>query len=534
MKTNTFNFIKKATLLLGAFLLVTFTACKDDEPSPDPIASFQYEISEDNFLMVEFTNFSQNATSFAWDFGDGETSTEENPVHTYAEADDYTVKLTATNDEGANHVFQEEITITDPIEALRILVGETSKDWRLIREGYSMGVSETPETAFGWWSLENVGTRPCVYEQTWTFNADGTMTFDDGGAFWGDDFVFAGTDVEATCFEATAANMVNTDGDDVSAWLSGTHQFEYAPSAGTLTLTGEGAWIGLIKVTPDGDVLVPQQSVQYDVTITEETDYDLMVVSVTGTGFYWQFNYVSYHDWSNEPDVVSFMVDFAYTVEEFTATFENLSKDAVSYSWDLGDGNTSTEENPVHTYAAEGVYEVTLTGTDAGGDTKEVTKNVTISLNPTDPAPTPTEDEANVISIYSDAYTDISGVDLDPDWGQATVTQEVEIAGEMALKMADLNYQGIDFTGNPQDVSGKTTVHVDVYCAGVTDVNLSLIGGGAENPVTLTAEAGVWKSFDIDLSEYTAPDLTQIDQLKFDDAETGDSPTIFVDNIYFY
>ena len=525
------------TFFLGAVIsLFTFSACNpdDDVTDKDPVASFQYEISDDNYLEVAFTNYSENASSYAWDFGDGNTSTEENPTHEYAEAGTYTVALTASNADGAAADFSKDITITDPNEALKLLTGETSKDWRLMREGSSMGIGPDAASWDTWWALQNDGSRPCVYNQTWTFNADGTMVFDDGGVFWGEEFVFADTDLIGTCFEATAANMVNGDGTDVSAWLSGTHDFDYDPSAGTLTVTGEGAWLGLIKVTPGGDVKVPQQSVQYDVTITEEEGYDLMVVSITGDGWYWQFNYVSYDDWTNEPDVVSFMVDFDFTIDDYTVTFENLSKDAASYSWDFGDGNTSTEENPVHTYAAEGAYDVVLTGTDAGGDSKEVTKTVTISFGPSELAPTPTEDAANVISIYSDAYDPITGINLDPDWGQETQTEEVELSGEMILKMAGLNYQGIDWAGNPQDVSGKTTVHVDIYCEAVTDVNLSVIGGGAENPVTLTTEAGAWKSFDIALSDYTEPDLTQIIQLKFDDAGTGASPTIYVDNIYFY
>lgn len=534
MRTQNFKLLTRTFLLIGVFALSILTACdNDDDPSADPVASFQYEVNPENYLEVTFTNYSENATSYAWDFGDGETSTDENPVHTFTEAGSYEVTLTASNADGASADFSKSIEITDPIIASVLLTGETSKDWRLIREGTAMGIGPDNTDYTLWWSLENDGTRPCVFGQTWTFNADGTVTFDDGGFMWGEEGVFP-EGIAGTCFEATAANMVNADGTDVSAWLSGTHQFDYDPSAGTLTLSGEGAWIGLVKVTPNGDVNVPQQSVQYDISITEEDGYDLMVISVTGDGFYWQFNYVSYDDWTNEPEVVSFMVDFDFTIEEYTVTFENLSADATSYSWDFGDGNTSTEENPVHTYAEEGAYDVTLTGTDAGGATKEVTKTVTISLNPTELAPTPTEPAANVISIYSDAYTDISGVNLDPDWGQSTQTQEVEVLGEMILKMANLNYQGIDWAGNPQDVSGKSTVHVDIYCTAVTDINFSLIGGGAENPVTLTTEAGAWKSFDIDLSEYTSPDLTQIIQVKFDDAGSGAFPTIFVDNIYFY
>ena len=55
-------------------------------PEPNAvIASFQYEISEDNWAEVTFTNYSQNAASYVWDFGDSNTSTDENVTHTFAE-----------------------------------------------------------------------------------------------------------------------------------------------------------------------------------------------------------------------------------------------------------------------------------------------------------------------------------------------------------------------------------------------------------------------------------------------------------------
>lgn len=536
MKTNTANFFRRTFMLLGAFALITFISCKDDVPVPDPIASFQFAVSTENWKEVTFTNYSQNAESYSWNFGDGQSSTDENPTHIFADAGNYTVTLTATNKDNVSKEFSETITITDPYVALRMLVGESSKTWKLLRDGVAMGIGPGLDENTGeynytsWWFLENDGTRPCVFNQSWTFNQNGTMTFDHGGLMWGDDHVFAGKDVFGTCFEATAANMVNKDGIDVSAWLSPSHTFEYNPTTGTLTLNGLGAWMGLLKVSPGGDVSVPQQSLTFKVKITEEEGYDLMAVSVGGDGWYWQFNYVSYTT-GTEPDVVSFMVDFNYTVDGRTVTFENLSKDATSYSWDFGDGNTSTQENPVHTYAADGKYTVVLTGTGATG-TKEKTKEVIVDTNtPTELAPNPTEPEANVISIYGETYTNITGVNLDPDWGQATVTGEIDVAGGKVLKMAGLTYQGIDFAGNAQNVSGKTKLHVDVWCATATDVNISVISSGAENPVKITTEAGVWKSFDIPLSSYTVPNLSAIIQLKFDAAG---SPTIYVDNIYFY
>lgn len=50
-------------------------------------------------------------------------------------------------------------------------------------------------------------------------------------------------------------------------------------------------------------------------------------------------------------------------------TFANLSTSATTYSWDFGDGNTSTEVDGANTYAGEGTYTVTLTASDALGVT---------------------------------------------------------------------------------------------------------------------------------------------------------------------
>src|SRR5690606_13497198 len=55
---------------------------------------------------------------------------------------------------------------------------------------------------------------------------------------------------------------------------------------------------------------------------------------------------------------------FNWTAEELTVSFTSTSTDdggAPAHAWDFGDGSSSTEENPVHTYAADGSYTVTLT-----------------------------------------------------------------------------------------------------------------------------------------------------------------------------
>ncbi len=74
-----------------------------------PTAAF--ESDESGELEYTFVNVSLNGASFSWDFGDGNTSTEKSPTHTYASAGDYDVVLTATN-AGGSAMANETITVS--------------------------------------------------------------------------------------------------------------------------------------------------------------------------------------------------------------------------------------------------------------------------------------------------------------------------------------------------------------------------------------------------------------------------------------
>ncbi|MFW5706360.1 MAG: PKD domain-containing protein [Bacteroidota bacterium] len=304
MKKNRTNLLLSMALaFLGVFVVLSFNSCdKEEDPVEDPIATFQYEISEENYLQVVFSNFSSNAETYLWAFGDGNTSTDENPVHTYAEPGVYEVTLTATNSADVSASYNASIEIQDPFEALARLAGETSKTWKLYRVESSMGVGPNMETPRDWWALFNDGTRPCVYYHEFTFHRDGTYEFNDNGSFWGEGGLFP-EDLEGTCFPAEAANMFNVDGDDVSAWLGGTHQFEFDAAVNQVTLLGEGAWIGLPKTGTDGEVTVPQTSVTFNMSIEEREGYDYMHVWYDYGDLVWSFSYAHYHDPSLEPPV---------------------------------------------------------------------------------------------------------------------------------------------------------------------------------------------------------------------------------------
>ena len=154
----------------------------------------------------------------------------------------------------------------------------------------------------------------------------------------------------------------------------------------------------------------------------------------------------------------------------------------------------------------------------------------TVPGSPTEAAPTPTLSEANVISIFSDAYTNIAGVNLNPAWGQSTVVTEITIEGNNTLLYTGLNYQGTEFTA--QDVSGMTYLHIDYWTDNSTALKFFVI---SQTPTvdsdyhTFAIVSEQWASVDIPLTTFPNVDLTDVFQFKVEG-----NGTIYWDNFYFY
>ncbi len=152
----------------------------------------------------------------------------------------------------------------------------------------------------------------------------------------------------------------------------------------------------------------------------------------------------------------------------------------------------------------------------------------TSGSGPSDAAPNPTANGSDVISIYSDTYTDVAGTDFFPDWGQATQASQIQLNGNNTLLYKGLNYQGIAL-GSNQDVSGMENLHLDIWTDNSSDLNVYLISPGpVEMAFNINVPTTGWLSLDIPLSEFSSVDLTDVFQLKFD----GDGD-IYIDNIYF-
>ncbi len=94
--------MRNAFKLIAAILLIAFFGCSsDDTPPVIPTVSFE----RDRDIVepgdeVTFTSTNTDADTFLWEFGDGNTSTDENPVHTYSETGSFTITLTVTSTTG--------------------------------------------------------------------------------------------------------------------------------------------------------------------------------------------------------------------------------------------------------------------------------------------------------------------------------------------------------------------------------------------------------------------------------------------------
>ena len=168
--------------------------------------------------------------------------------------------------------------------------------------------------------------------------------------------------------------------------------------------------------------------------------------------------------------------------------------------------------------------------------TGTLTVNVAAVSAPIVAAPTPTRPAASVISLFSNAYTDVAGTDWFPNWGQTTVVTDVMIASNATKKYANFNYQGVQFA-NAINVTTMNYLHIDFWTPNVTSFKVSLINipplTQAEQAVTLTPTLAGWNSFDIPLASYNTIVKTGIGQLKLEGVPSG-SGTAYLDNLYFF
>lgn len=295
----------------------------------------------------------------------------------------------------------------------------------------------------------------------------------------------------------------------------------------------------------------------YDIPLTNFTSqglsltniYQFKVVGTGGTTVY--FDNLYFYDNSTDVDT---QVPTAFTAVKGAVTYGTVelllnatdNSGAVNYEIKYGDktlkaGGVSGVQK---SYIVTGLnpstdYSFSVTAADATGNAAAnnpivVTATTAFVAAPTTSAPTPTKDASKVISIYSNAYTNVANTNFYANWQQNTVVSTIQVGGTNDVLMyANLNYQGTELGGDI-NASAMTHLHIDVWTNNETMLTLqplSRTGGGPVKAPLTPLNKDVWNSYDLPLTTFAGLNLTDLYQFAI---EGSSGKMIFIDNWYFY
>lgn len=234
-------------------------------------------------------------------------------------------------------------------------------------------------------------------------------------------------------------------------------------------------------------------------------------------------------------------------------TIPGFAPSALTYSFGVPEGSTvpqitlatandsnATVTKITQATAIPGDATVLVT---AGNGTTTATYTVSYFFSsPENPAPTPTA--TTVLSMYSDAYTNVEVDTWRTDWSQSTF-EATSIKGNATLKYTNLGFNGIETIKKPIDASGMVTLHMDVWSPNITVFNVKLVSflgdgfaggnGDSEANVNVNLKANQWNQISIPLKDFTdagLKSLADLNQLIITSTPFG-SGIAFIDNIYY-
>ena len=489
-----------------------------------PVAAFSASTTSGcASLTVNFTDASTNdPTSWSWTFGDGGTSAVQNPSHTYTAAGTYTVTLTATNEYGSDTETKTGyITVGDDPTAA--FTGTPTSGEVPLTVVFTDGSSG----ATSWsWTFGDGGTSS-AQNPSHTYTAAGTYT------------------VALTATNACGSDTYTRTGYITVTCTAPTASFTGTPTSGDAPLTvvftdgSTGATSWSWDFGDGGTSAVQNPSHTYSAAGTYTVV--LTVTNSCGSDTYTATDYITV---TCTPPTAAFTGAPTSGDYPLTVAFTDGSSGASSWSWNFGDGGTSTAQNPSHTYTAEGVYTVALTVTNAcGSDTRTETNYITVTEPSTDYAGLPysTGFETGAFDQYWYTQTSASVGRIlittanTPHSGAYHMTMDVSSNGTYSQNEAwlRLNLAGksdVDLTFYWKEFSDETHTQDGVYFSddggsSFTKV-YSLTGGStAWQQIALDVDAlassyglGLTGTFVVKFQQYDNYSITT-DGMAFDDIE---------------
>nr|WP_303716384.1 PKD domain-containing protein [Methanoculleus marisnigri] len=301
-------------------------------------------------LTVRFTDQSTGSPEeWEWEFGDGDRSTEQNPVHTYESPGEYTVSLEVSSRFGS-----DTATETDLIRAE-------------LPEPPSAGFSATP--ASGGAPLAVQFTDESTNSpDTWSWN------FGDGAASDVQNPVHTYAAVGTYSVSLTASNAAGstdiTKPDYITVIEPPAASFMADTRNGTAPLTVRFTDTSTGDVTAwswrfgDGGIS-SEQNPEHPYLAAGTYTVSLEVKNSAGSDTETKSGYITVI----ERPVAAFTVNTVKGVAPLEVRFTDTSTGVpVSWSWSFGDGGTSADRSPEHTYGSPGTYTVSLTVANGAGE----------------------------------------------------------------------------------------------------------------------------------------------------------------------
>ena len=127
--------MKTKYFLYAILVFAAFTSCKKEDAAGGLNSVFSFV--PDGF-KVNFTNFSSGATTYSWNFGDGDTSNARNPIHIFKAKGDYLVTLVASNG-SASDSFSDTVSVLGP----NIKIDGDLTDWDYVDYTFNYGDGST-------------------------------------------------------------------------------------------------------------------------------------------------------------------------------------------------------------------------------------------------------------------------------------------------------------------------------------------------------------------------------------------------------
>jgi PKD repeat protein len=336
---------------------------------------------------VAFINSSANSTGYIWDFGDGTISTVAAPQHSYTTSGTYTVKLYSSNACGVDSMIQNQalqVSGGAPVGAgASICSGQTAI---LTATGANLSWYADPSAS----TLLNTGNQYITSNLTATSTyyvnssvspslvAAGPATDAIGGTGVFNTNVMRGLTFDCTVAQTLMSVVVYAQGAGGRTFVLEDAQGNILDSA-TFTLYDGPQTVYVGFNIPVGTNMV--LGILTTANMMRNTDGAVFpyistdgTVSITGNNAAAAGRYYFFYDWQLQQASCTTAITpvTVYVLNagggSFTAsgkgsptvTFAALDQAATTYTWSFGDGSTSTQMDPAHTYASSGTYTVEL------------------------------------------------------------------------------------------------------------------------------------------------------------------------------